>query len=112
DKAGVVYLLAGTARGSRTYRLDRISDVTVSDEQFARPSEAAIDEHWRQTTQVVDAARTGTRAVIRSDATALSVLADRFGSAFERLDDGRAVVAAHTPRGLAEQLAGWGSRVI
>ncbi|WP_420111427.1 helix-turn-helix transcriptional regulator, partial [Pseudactinotalea sp.] len=111
DKAGVVYLLAGTARGPRTYRLDRMAQVTVSDERFERPSEETIDEHWQRTTKTVDAARTRVRATVRADAFALSVLADHLGSAFESIDDDHAVVAAHTPRGLAEQLAGWGARV-
>lgn len=111
DKAGVVYLLAGTARGPRTYRLDRMTQVTVSDERFERPSEEAIDEHWQRTTKTVDAARTRVRATVRADAFALSVLADQLGSAFESIDGDHAIVAAHTPRGLAEQLAGWGARV-
>lgn len=111
DKAGVAYLVAGTARGPRTYRLDRIRATAVSDDRFERPDEATIDQHWHRTTRTVDAARTRTRATVRADDVALAVLADQLGSGFERLDGDRAVVAAHTPRGLAEQLAGWGSRV-
>ncbi len=111
DKAGVAYLLAGTARGPRTYRLDRMGGVEVGDERFERPQEALVDEQWAQTTATVGAARTSTRATVRADAFARTVLAAQLGPGFEPVDDDTAVVAAHSPRGLAEQLAGWGSRV-
>lgn len=112
EAAGLVYLLTGTARGPRTYRLDRIVAITVTDERFDRPDEQSLDDQWQRTRAIVDAARSGTRAVIRADAEALAVLAHQFGTGFEQLDENRAVVAAHTTRGLAEQLAGWGSRVM
>lgn len=112
DKAGVGYLLAGTARGPRTYRLDRIAALAVTRETFRRPAEHLIDEQWRQTSEVVDTARTSTRATVRVDAVARSILAGQLGIGFEALDGDRAVVAAHSPRGLAEQLAGWGGRVV
>lgn len=113
DKAGVVYLLAGSSRGPRTYRLDRIDDVTVHEAAtFERPTDAELDAQWERAVDVVTRARTGVTARIRADATALAVLADRLGTAFVAGDiDGEAVVAAHTERGLAEQLAGWGARV-
>jgi len=111
DKAGVAYLLAGTARGPRTYRLDRMGEVQVGEDRFERPQEAIIDEHWARTTATVDAARTSTRATVRADAFVRSILADQLGSGFGQLDGDTAVLAAHSARGLAEQLAGWGSRV-
>lgn len=112
DKAGTAYLLAGTPRGPRTYRLDRISCVSVQDRVVERPDEAALDEQWRASAAVEEAARTAITARVRADPQALAVLADQFGTGFGRgPDDGEALVSAHTARGLAEQLAGWGSRV-
>ncbi len=112
EKAGVVYLLAGTARGPRTYRVDRVVALMPLDRTIERPDDGELDRIWEETSDVVRAARTGVTARVRADPAALRVLADLFGSAFTPTEvEGEAVVAAHTERGLAEQLAGWGGRV-
>lgn len=114
DKAGLVYLLAGTERGPRTYRVDRIEHVAIDEDRAApRPDDATIDEQWRDSTAVAEAARTSVTARVRSDPAALAVLAEMFGTGFAPGPaEGEAFVSAHSERGLAEQLAGWGSRVV
>lgn len=114
DKAGIHYLLAGTAQGPRTYRVDRMTAVSVLEDRVTvRPSEQDLDEQWRLAAQVSARARTAVSVRIRSDPHALSVLAEMFGTGFTGTDvDGEALVAAHTERAVAEQLAGWGSKVV
>lgn len=115
QKAGVTYLLAGTERGPRTYRVDRVDAVVPGEDTtpFERPDEAELDAQWQRTVEVVTTARTGVTARIRADAVALAVVRDQFGSAYTAGEvEGEALVSAHSERGLAEQLAGWGSRVL
>lgn len=114
EKAGVSYLLAGSERGARTYRVDRIGGLVVDEQRVIdRPDDAALEDVWRRSVRSVDAARTAVTARIRTDSAAMAVLEQMFGTALSATDlDGEAVVAAHTARGLAEKLAGWGSRVV
>jgi predicted DNA-binding transcriptional regulator YafY len=114
EKAGVSYLLAGSDRGPRTYRVDRIEGLVVDEQRVVgRPDDAVLDAQWRRSVESVDAARTAVTARIRTDSAAMAVLGELFGTALRVTDAGdEAVVAAHTARGLAEKLAGWGSRVV
>ena len=113
EKAGVSYLLAGSERGARTYRVDRIDGLVIDEQRVIdRPDDVVLDEQWRRSLESVDAARTAVTARIRTDSAAMAVLGELLGTALRATDvDGEAVVAAHSERGLAEKLAGWGSRV-
>ncbi|HEV7180236.1 MAG TPA: YafY family protein [Candidatus Baltobacteraceae bacterium] len=48
SKAGVWYLVARTAGGFRSFRVDRIVEVVETLERFERPEDFNLDEHWRQ----------------------------------------------------------------
>ena len=113
DKAGTAYLLAGSARGPRTYRVDRVEAVFIDEERWVqRPDDGVLDDQWRRSAAVVEAARTSVTARVRADPEAMAAIEELFGTGFTPLpDDGEALVSAHSERGLAEQLAGWGSRV-
>ncbi len=45
-KAGVWYLVAGTDRGSRTFRVSRMQEVMLTDERFDRPTDFDLTAHW------------------------------------------------------------------
>lgn len=51
SKAGVWYLIARTADGFRTFRVDRITDTVELNERFERPQNFDLDVHWRETMQ-------------------------------------------------------------
>ncbi len=51
SKAGVWYLVALTSEGHRTFRIDRILDVSELDERFVRPADFDLDRHWREMMQ-------------------------------------------------------------
>ncbi len=51
SKAGVWYLIARTADGYRTFRVDRIVDVSELNDRFERPANFDLDAHWRETMQ-------------------------------------------------------------
>ena len=116
DKDGTWYVLGGTAAGRRTFRVDRLSGVTVTDEPFDRPEDLDLPGVWDEVVAEVERQRSMVSATVLVPERLLPVLCVQFGRHCEpghRLDDGRVVVrvAAHVPRSIAEHLAGWGSTV-
>ena len=51
DKDAVWYLIAGTAAGQRTFRLDRVVEAELSGATFARPADFDLARGW---TRIVD----------------------------------------------------------
>lgn len=114
DKDAVWYLLAGTDRGRRTFRVDRIADVEVTAERFDRPTDLELSTAWAEVVDEVERHRARTTATVAIDARHARFLEQQFGRHGRQvgeLGDGRVrvEVAAPTPRAIAEQLAGWGS---
>ena len=117
DKDGTWYLVAGTADGRRTFRVDRMRDVAPTGEGFERPAGLDLPGMWEEVVGELERRRSLVDAAVRVPARLVPVLRDRFGRhcAVEAGpdDDGRTAlrVAAHTARSLAEQLAGFGGAV-
>lgn len=113
-KDRVWYLLAGTDRGRRTFRVDRIAAADVTDQHFDRPSDLELSTAWREVVDEVEQRRGGTTAAVLINARFARFLEEQFGRHARRLgeaEDGRVrvEVAAQMPRAVAEQLAGWGA---
>ncbi|MEU4428083.1 WYL domain-containing protein [Actinoplanes sp. NPDC024001] len=115
DKNDVWYLIAGTDRGRRTFRVDRMTSVAVTEQSFERPADFVLDEAWRQVVGEVEEKRAGTWATLLIDERFVWVLRGHFGRHCEVVaaDGGRARVrvGAPTPRDIARTLSGWGSAV-
>lgn len=116
DKDDVWYLVAGTDRGRRTYRVDRIADAAITDEAADRPDDFALAQAWDDVVAEVERRRSPVSAMILIDARFAPVLQRQFGRHCELLGedpDGRARVrlAAHLPLSIAERIAGWGDTV-
>jgi len=116
DKGGVWYLIAGTERGQRTFRLDRIGDLTVSEQTFDRPGDFTLNAAWDRVVETLEQRRSRTWATVLIPERFLWVLRDHFGRHChpgEALGDGRVRVrvGAPTPRDIARTLSGWGSAV-
>ena len=114
DKAGIWYLVGGTDAGQRTFRLDRVEVVAVTDLEARRPPDFDLSEAWGQVVAAVEEQRSLTSATVRVDPRFVFVLRGQFGRQCEVLDsaaDGRARVrvAAPTPLMIAQHLAGWGA---
>lgn len=113
DKGEYWYLIAGTPRGRRTFRVDRITSLEPSDERFERLRNLDLDEVWRSITEVVEDRRSIVHAVVRVAAEHVDVLRAQFGRHCRLVseDDGHALVdvAASTPLDVARWLAGWGA---
>jgi len=116
DKDDIWYLIAGTERGQRTFRVDRIVEAEPTDQPFERPDDFTLEAAWRQVVDEVEQRRSQTWATVLVAAKFVPVLRDQFGRhchADGVLDDGRARVrvAAPTPLDVARHLAGWGSTI-
>ncbi|MDO9454552.1 YafY family protein [Nocardioides sp.] len=116
DKDETWYVVAGTDRGRRTFRVDRVVDAEVTAETFERPSDLVLDEAWRETVGAMEERRSRTSATVLVDERFVFVLRDHFGrhcSVVGSEPDGRArvEVAAPTALDLARTLAGWGGRL-
>lgn len=116
DKDELWYLVAGTPRGQRTFRVDRIADAEVTEETFERPVDFDLSTAWDGVVREVEHRRSGVSATVLVAARFVHVLRDQFGrhcAVLDTLDDGRARVrlAAPTPLMIAQPLAGWGALI-
>jgi len=114
DKDDIWYLIAGTERGQRTFRVDRVVEAEPTDEPAERPDDFALATAWERVVGEVEQRRSRTWATVLVEARFVSVLRTHFGRHCETVGepaDGRARVrvAAPTPLDIARQLAGWGT---
>jgi predicted DNA-binding transcriptional regulator YafY len=117
DKDNVWYLIAGTPRGQRTFRLDRIAGLTATDHTFERPDDFTLDAAWQKVVGAMEERRSRTWATVLIPERFVWVLRDHFGRHChpgDLLDDGRVRVrvGAPTPLDIARQLSGWGATVL
>ncbi|SDM06419.1 Predicted DNA-binding transcriptional regulator YafY, contains an HTH and WYL domains [Nonomuraea maritima] len=115
-KDDVWYLLAGTANGRRTFRVDRIARIVVTGETFERPAGFEPAEAWDDVVDAMERRRSALSATVLIDPRFVPILREHFGRHCQAMGteaDGRARVRVAAPDALtvAEQLAGWGGRV-
>ncbi|GAB3754331.1 helix-turn-helix transcriptional regulator [Microlunatus parietis] len=117
-KGDLWYLIAGTERGRRTYRVDRMLDVRLTEEPADRPADFDLTTAWQEVSAELERRRSLVAATIEVDQRLVPVLQRIFGQHCHpdgetEVPAGRArlVVAAHTVRSVAEQLAGFGAAV-
>ena len=115
-KGGTWYLLADTASGRRTYRVDRIRAVTLTDRPAIRPPGFDLADAWREAVAHVDKRRTRTQAVVLAGQAAADGLLVQFGADARVLDrrSGSRLevrIGGASMLQLAERLAGWGNGV-
>jgi len=116
DKDDIWYLIAGTERGQRTFRVDRITGAELTDHPAARPDGFTLEAAWQQVVAEVEHRRSRTWATVLIDARFVPVLRAQFGRhchADGEPGGGRARVrlAAPTPLDIARHLAGWGAMI-
>jgi len=116
DKNATWYLIAGTASGRRSYRVDRMSSLAITDRVAEHPADFDVAAAWSDIVEVVEQARSQTAATVLVDAGLVHVLRGQFGRHVDELGiepDGRARVrvAAPAPLMIAQHLAGWGAGI-
>ncbi|WP_127505590.1 helix-turn-helix transcriptional regulator [Actinoplanes solisilvae] len=117
DKDNVWYLIAGTERGRRTFRVDRVSALEITDQTFVRPDDFTLDTAWDEVVGAIEQRRSRTWATVLIPERFVWVLRDHFGRHChpgELLEDGRVRVrvGAPTPLDIARTLSGWGSTAV
>lgn len=116
DKDDIWYLLAGTDRGQRTFRVDRIEAAEVTEDRFDWPDGFTLAAAWARVVDAVEQRRARTWATVLVETRFVRVLRDQFGRHCHpegELADGRSRVrlGAPTPLDIARHLAGWGSLI-
>ena len=116
DKDDVWYLIAGTPKGRRTFRVDRIVEAVLTDEPAERPDDFQLAQAWQEVVTEMEERRSLIQATVLIEGRFVHVLQSHYGRHCEVLDtlrDGRVRVrvASHMARSIAEQLAGWGEAV-
>ncbi|GAA0273105.1 helix-turn-helix transcriptional regulator [Cryptosporangium japonicum] len=115
DKDDVWYLIAGTANGRRTFRVDRMLDAEPTDEPSTRPDDFALAEAWAEVVGEVEERRSRTWATVTIATRFVPILRNHFGRHchVEAESDDRSTVRVGAPTALdiARNLAGWGSQV-
>ena len=119
DKDGAWYLIAGTDRGPRTFRVDRIGALDVTDEPAVVPDDVDLQAEWDRVVGEVEVKRSATWATVRVAPEHVDVLRAQFGRHTVVVDVGQedgsgasatVRVAAPTPLDVARHLAGWGAQ--
>ncbi len=105
------YLVSQTAAGRRTFRVDRVSSVEVTDEPVQRPDGFDLAASWREIADEVDRKRTPLEVRATSHPDGVPVLRMILGSRLEvggTTPDGRVelVIRGHSPYAVAGELAG------
>ena len=115
-KGSAWYLIAGTANGQRTFRVDRVRSVEPTGEAVVKPEGFDLSESWSAIRDEVEERRTPVRALAIAAPDALPLLRYLFG---RRVDlgpsdpDGRVEIAVrgYSLESLAAELGGLGARL-
>jgi predicted DNA-binding transcriptional regulator YafY len=116
-KGSVWYLVADTAAGMRTFRVDRVTSAEPTGERVVRPEGFDLAEAWRLITLEVDERRNAVWARGRAEGRAIPMLRSMFGARL-RIGpadaDGRVEVemGGWNQWALAAELAGIGSSLV
>jgi predicted DNA-binding transcriptional regulator YafY len=115
-KRSVWYLVADTADGMRTFRLNRVRSVEVTDLPVERPEGFDLEEAWRASLAGLDEHRVPSVAVLRADPEAVPGLRAALGTPMTvgpAVTDGRVDIELHSysPQMIAGTLAGFGAAV-
>ncbi|RGA02821.1 WYL domain-containing protein [Microbispora triticiradicis] len=116
DKDDVWYLLAGTDRGRRTFRVDRIVRAEATGETAERPAGLVLAAAWQEVVEEIERRRSRTWATVLVEERFVPVLRDRFGRHCHTEGEAgrgrvRVRLAAPTPLDVARHLAGWGAMI-
>jgi predicted DNA-binding transcriptional regulator YafY len=115
-KGRLWYLVAGTDKGQRTFRVDRARSVEETGEPVVRPREFDLSAAWRSVAAEVDAKRAPYEATACVEPDALGWLQAAWGNRAHpgrTLPDGRVEIRlrGYSARQVAMELAGLGSRI-
>jgi predicted DNA-binding transcriptional regulator YafY len=104
-KRGVWYLVSDTEAGMRTFRVDRMRSVTITEQPVARPPGFNLEARWSQILAEIEDRRFSAGARGRADPRLLDVLRYAFGT--------RLTLGAPDGRGWVDfELRGWSDTLL
>ena len=115
-KGGSWYLIGDTEAGRRTFRIDRIQSVEITDDPVVRPPGFELADAWQMITTEVELVRTPVVVRALIDRRSMSWLRHSFGTRLRigmAIDDGRVEVEirSHNEYSVAGELAGFGALI-
>ncbi|HTX56948.1 MAG TPA: YafY family protein [Candidatus Acidoferrales bacterium] len=112
SKAGVWYLVARAPGGFRSFRVDRICDVSERSDRFERDPGFDLDAHWRQTATQLRDVRPRFHVTIRADGEALDMILGYWPTEWIERDGSRALRVEFSSESMAvSHLVSWGEHV-
>jgi predicted DNA-binding transcriptional regulator YafY len=112
SKAGVWYLVARTADGYRSFRVDRMRDVRECNERFERDAAFDLDTHWRESASKMRDVQPPFPVVLRADPDALDLILGFWPTEWIEREGGRALRIEFSSEATAiSYLVSWGIRV-
>jgi predicted DNA-binding transcriptional regulator YafY len=116
DKDDIWYLIAGTEKGQRTFRVERIKEAEVTGLPAERPADFDLSEAWNRVVEEMEQQRSLMSATLLIEDRFVWVMKDRHGRHLEVVGpvaDGRIELrlTAPTPLMIAQHLAGWGGTI-
>jgi predicted DNA-binding transcriptional regulator YafY len=116
DKDDIWYLIAGTEKGQRTFRVERITEAELTGVPAERPDDFDLSEAWGRVVEEIEQQRSLMAATLLIEERFLWVLQDRHGRHVEvvgPVEDGRIKLrlTAPSPVMIAQHLAGWGAMI-
>ena len=104
------YLLGAVDGAQRTYRVDRMLEVAVTDEEADRPDDLDLAELWERVTAEVERRRAGAEATVVADSRHRAAAAHPVRPARRRGGAGRRDALARARHGSDRAAAGAGAR--
>ncbi|MEO2104130.1 MAG: WYL domain-containing protein [Actinomycetota bacterium] len=111
SKGSTWYVVANTDAGTRTFRIDRVSDVDPTDDPVDRPEDFDLADSWREIADEVERRRTPLEVQALCAPGGMGLLRMLLGDRLEvgrAIHDGRVevVIRGHNEYALAGELAG------
>jgi predicted DNA-binding transcriptional regulator YafY len=115
DKDGTWYFIAGTSDGRRTFRLDRVVDVSLTGTPSSRPADFELAGAWDEVVTTMEARRSQTSATVLVPTRFLGVFQHQHGRhctvVEEQGEHTKVELTAPRPLDIARNVAGWGGLI-
>jgi predicted DNA-binding transcriptional regulator YafY len=79
DKDDIWYLIAGTPKGQRTFRVDRIAEAVLTDEPAERPNDFQLAQAWQEVVAEMEQRRSLVQATVLIEGRFVHVLQSHYG---------------------------------
>jgi predicted DNA-binding transcriptional regulator YafY len=115
DKTGAWYLIAGTAAGLRTFRVDRVQATRLTGERFERPPDFDLPAAWSAAVEQMERNRGSVTATVRVPAEMTRFFVGQWGRHAQVTSESGGtcvlVIGERSTGMIARHLAGWADAI-